>query len=109
MAYSQELAQRITDVLGPQPGLEAKKMFGGMCYLLNGNMAVGVINDHMIVRASKERHAELMARPHTHPFDYTGKAMAGWLTVDSKGLETEEDLADWVQTSLDFARTLPPK
>ena len=109
MAYNQELAERITQVLGPLPGLASKKMFGGMCYLLHGNMLCGVIDDRMIVRLSKEAHAEAMTRPHTHPFDYTGKAMTGWLTVGAEVCQTDEDLADWVQICLDFARTLPPK
>jgi TfoX/Sxy family transcriptional regulator of competence genes len=109
MAYNQEFAQRIRDVLGPLPGLEAKKMFGGMCYLLNGNMLCGVVDQRMIVRLGKERQAEAMTRPHTRPFDYTGKAMSGWLMVDAQGCATEEDLADWVQVCLDYVRGLPPK
>ena len=109
MAYNQELAQRIIDVLGPLSGLEAKKMFGGMCYLLNGNMLCGVVDERMIVRLGKERQAEGMTRPYTRPFDYTGKAMSGWLMVEPDGWQSEEDLADWVQTCLDYVRTLPPK
>lgn len=109
MAYNQELAQRIEEVLGPMPGLVAKKMFGGMCYMLHGNMAMGVVDSRMIVRTSKEKQVGLMTLPHTHPFDYTGKAMAGWLMVDAAELESEEDLADWVQVGLEYVRTLPPK
>jgi TfoX/Sxy family transcriptional regulator of competence genes len=109
MAYNQELAQRITAALGPLPGLEAKKMFGGICYLLNGNMLCGVVDERMIVRLGKTDQAEAMTRPYTRPFDYTGKAMAGWLMVESAGLESEEDMADWVQVCLDYVRTLPPK
>jgi TfoX/Sxy family transcriptional regulator of competence genes len=89
MAYNEELAQRVQAVLGPLPGLEAKKMFGGMCYLLNGNMAVGVVDNRLIVRCNKDRHTEFMARPHTRPFDYTGRPMAGWLMVEAAGLDTE--------------------
>ena len=109
MSYNQEFAQRILDVLGPLPGLDSKKMFGGMCYLLNGNMLCGVIDNRMIVRLNKQSHEEAMTRPHTHPFDYTGKAMSGWLTVDEEGCQSEEDLADWVQVCLEYVRTLPPK
>ena len=109
MAYNEALAQRILEVLGPQPGLEAKKMFGGMCYLLNGNMLCGVVDERMIVRLGKERQAEGMSRPHTRPFDYTDKAMSGWLMVGMEGLETEEDLADWVQVCLEYVRGLPAK
>jgi len=109
MAYNEELAQRILEVLGPLPGLEAKKMFGGMCYLLRGNMLCGVVDERMIVRLGKERQAEGMTHPHTRPFDYTGKAMSGWLMVEPDGWQSEEDLADWVQVCLEFVRTLPAK
>jgi TfoX/Sxy family transcriptional regulator of competence genes len=109
MAYNQELAQRIKEILGPLPGLETKKMFGGMCYLLHGNMLCGVIDERMIVRMGKERQNESMSRPHTRPFDFSGKAMVGWLMVEPDGWQSEEDLADWVQICLDFVRTLPAK
>jgi TfoX/Sxy family transcriptional regulator of competence genes len=109
MAYNQKLAERITNVLGPLPGLEAKKMFGGMCYMLNGNMLCGVVDNRMIVRLGKERQTEAMTQPHTRPFDYTGKAMSGWLMVEEQGCEAEEDLADWVQVCLEYVRPLPPK
>src|SRR5512140_738234 len=109
MAYNQELAQRILSILGPLPGLDSKKMFGGVGYLLNGNMACGVHGERLIVRLDKAVHAEAMARPHTHPFDLTGKPMAGWLMVDPEGCESDEDLADWVWQGVKYARTLPPR
>ncbi len=109
MAYNQVLSQRIADVLGPIEGLEIKKMFGGVCYLLHGNMLCGVVDERMIVRSGKERQAQALEQPHTRPFDYTGKAMAGWLMVEPAGLQDEAELADWVQVCLEFVRTLPPK
>jgi TfoX/Sxy family transcriptional regulator of competence genes len=109
MAYDELLAVRIRAALSDQPGLVEKKMFGGVCFLLNGNMACGVIKDEMIVRVGLEKHDASLSRPHTRPFDFTGKPMAGWVMVSGSGLATEKDLKDWVRLGVDFATTLPPK
>ena len=109
MAYDEGLAQRIRDVLGKQPGLVKKKMFGGIGFMVRGNMACGVHKDALIVRVGPEKHEEAMARPHTKPFDITGRPMKGWVMVTSDGYESDEALEDWVQQGLDFALSLPPK
>jgi hypothetical protein len=109
MAYDLELAGRVRKLLPPGPDLVEKKMFGGVGYLLRGNMACGVHGSSLIVRLAREHHAAAMAEPYTRPFDITGKPMAGWLMVEAEGCASEESLSRWVKTSVDYALSLPPK
>ena len=109
MAYDEGLAERIREVLAEQSGLVEKKMFGGVGFMLHGNMACGVNKDDLIVRVGPERYAEAVVRPHTKPFDMTGRPMKGWVVVTPPGYEDEKDLADWVQEGVKFALSLPPK
>ena len=108
MAYDLNLAERIRSELDGMPFVE-KKMFGGVGYLLNGNMACGVNKDNLIVRVDHEKHATLLKMPHAKPFDLTGKPMKGWLMVEPGGYETPEQLAAWIKEGIGFALTLPPK
>jgi hypothetical protein len=109
MAYNENLAKRIHAAIEGQPGFNAKKMFGGVCYLINGNMACGVVDTRMIVRSGPEGYLDDLNRPHTRPFDYTGKPMRGWLMVDIEGLDTPDALQYWVDRALAYASRLPPK
>ena len=109
MAYDEGLAQRIRDVLGEQPRLVEKKMFGGVGFMIHGNMACGVHKDALIVRVGPEGYEEALAKPHTRPFDMTGRPMKGWVMVTPDGYESDEVLEDWVQQGLDFALSLPAK
>jgi hypothetical protein len=109
MAYDETLAQRIRTILLGRPGLSEQKSFGGIGFLLNGNMACGVIKEDLIVRVGPDRHADLLTKPHARPFDFTGRPMKGWLTVGSAGLTSESDLEVWVRRGLEFAGSLPPK
>ncbi len=109
MAYDDLLAVRIRAILVPSPELEEKKMFGGVGFLVHGNMACGVHKDDLIVRVGPIKHDEAMSRPHTCPFDITGKPMAGWIMVEAEGCATEADLKAWVEQGLVFARSIPTK
>ena len=109
MAYDLELAKRIRAKIAGLPTLEEKKMFGGVGFLLNGNLACGVNKDRMIVRVDPNKHAELLTRAHVHPFDITGKPMKGWLIVEPEGHKTDKQLSAWVKEGVDFALTLPKK
>ena len=109
MAYDEGLTQRIEDVLGDRPDLVAKKMFGGIGFLLRGNMACGVNKDHLVVRVGPDRYEAALAQPHVKEFDITGRSMKGWVIVEPPGYESDEDLQDWVQQGFDFALSLPPK
>jgi TfoX/Sxy family transcriptional regulator of competence genes len=108
MAYNLELANRVTSELNGVPAIE-KKMFGGVGFLLHGNMACGVIGDGLIVRVPPEKHTDLLKRPHVKPFDFSGKPMKGWLVVEAPGYKSAAQLSKWVKESVDFALTLPPK
>jgi TfoX/Sxy family transcriptional regulator of competence genes len=109
MAYDEGLAQRIREMLDKELGLVEKKMFGGVGFMLQGNMACGVQKDKLIVRVGLEASEEALSRPHTLPFDITGRAMKGWVMVNRKGYESDRDLKEWVQQGVDLALTLQPK
>ena len=108
MAYDLKLAKRIRSKLDKFP-FEEKKMFGGVGFLLNGNMACGVNKDNLIVRIDPEKQNTLLKKPHAKPFDLTGKPMTGWLVVEADGIKTDKQLSVWVKEGLEFASTLPPK
>ncbi len=109
MAYDEELADRVRPLLKRRKGFDEKKMFGGIGFLLNGNMCVGVWKQYLIVRLGKDKHEQAMARPFTKEFDITGRVMKGWAMVEPAGLETDDDLREWVREAARFAGALPPK
>ncbi len=108
MAYDTKLAERIRSGLEGLPFVE-KKMFGGVGFLMSGNMACGVNKNDLIVRVDPDEHAQLLKKPHVHPFDMTGRPMKGWLVVDAEGCRTEKQLNAWIKKGIEFASTLPPK
>jgi TfoX/Sxy family transcriptional regulator of competence genes len=111
MAYNQQLATRIEGLLQKidPPGLTSKKMFGGIGYLVHGNMACGVHKQDMMVRTGPDLYETAMGKPHTRVFDMTGKVMTGWVVVDGEGVASDEVLEEWVKMGLAFARSLPAK
>jgi TfoX/Sxy family transcriptional regulator of competence genes len=108
MAYNQKLAERIRFQLDGIPFVE-KKMFGGVGFLLNGNLACGVNKGDLVVRCDPERHNTLLKKPHARPFELTGRPMKGWLLVEPEGCKTEKQLGSWIREGVAFASTLPPK
>jgi TfoX/Sxy family transcriptional regulator of competence genes len=109
MAYDETLADRVRDVLAPRSDLIERKMFGGVAFMIAGNMAVGVIEDDLMVRLDPADAERALAEPHTRPMDFTGRPMKGMLFIDPAGSEADEDLASWVDAGADFAASLPPK
>ena len=109
MAYDEGLATRVRDVLGDRPGLAEKRMFGGLAFLLHGNMACGVRGDDLIVRVAAEVADAAQGEPGTRPFDLTGRPMKGWLLVDAGGDAEDEDLRRWVDRGVAYASSLPAK
>jgi TfoX/Sxy family transcriptional regulator of competence genes len=109
MPYDNGLAQRVREILEEEPGFNEKKMFGGICFLLFGNMVCGIIKDDLIVRVGADNYIAALTLPHTRKFDLTGKALTGWVMVLSRALDSDEELSDWVQKAVKFVRTLPPK
>ena len=108
MGYNLKLAERVRDQLDGMPYVE-KKMFGGVGYLLHGNMACGVIKDDLIVRIDPQEQPALLKKPHVKLFDMTGRPMKGWLVVEPDGIKTAKQLGTWVKLGIEFALTLPPK
>ena len=110
MTYDNELAHRIREQLADEQGVTEKAMFGGLAFLLDGNMAVGISNSgELMVRVGPDASDEALARSHTRIFDMTGRPMKGWILVAVEGLATNRQLAVWVGRGVKFARTLPPK
>jgi hypothetical protein len=109
MAYDEGLATRVREMLGEQPGLAEMKMFGGLAFLVYGNMACGVRGDDLIVRVAAEEANAALGEPGARPFDLTGRPMHGWLLVDADGHAEDDDLRRWVDRGLAYASSLPPK
>jgi len=110
MAFDEKLAARIRTQLGKKKGIVEKKMFGGIAFLLNGNMSCGVHGSEMIVRLAPDETDEALTQKHTRVFDLSGgRPMKGWILVDPAGLKSDKDLAIWVETGVNYAASLPPK
>lgn len=109
MSFDEDLADRVRLALGTRRGLTEKRMFGGLAFLLRGNMCCGVMNRELIVRVSRDQTDEMLAEPHTRAFDFTGRAMSGFVVVRPAGCEDEETLAEWVTRAVAFASGLPAK
>ena len=109
MTENEVLIERIRPLLAGRAGFSEKKMFGGVCFLINGNMCLGTWKGSLIVRLGKEKHEETLARPHTRPANITGRVMTGWALVEPSGIESERDLKTWVGEAAAFAASLPPK
>lgn len=108
MAYDEHLASRIRAALSRAPGVSERKMFGGLAFLRNGLMVVGVLDSSLVARVGKGLHDESLSRAHVRVMDFNGKPMGGYVCVDAAGTATDADLAFWLQRCLDFVATLPP-
>jgi TfoX/Sxy family transcriptional regulator of competence genes len=110
MAYDDELANRIREVVQDEPGLSEKRMFGGLAFLVNGNMAVSASSQGgLLLRIDPTQADSLVDEAHVRRFEMRGREMDGWLRVAVELLETEDELRRWVNHGLDYARSLPPK
>lgn len=109
MPYSESLAARSRDALRDQPGIVEKKMFGGLAFMLNGNMCVGVWTTSLIARVGPEQYEDALQREFAHEFDVTGRPMAGWVLVDAEGVGEDHELAEWIALAIDSVETLPKK
>ena len=109
MAYDEKLAERVRKALKNEKNVSEKKMFGGICVLLNGNMCMGIINDELMLRLGDEGAAAALKEPHVRQMDFTGKPMKSMVYVAPAGFKSDKDLNKWVKTAVDFAKSLPPK
>jgi TfoX/Sxy family transcriptional regulator of competence genes len=110
MAYDEQLAERIRQLIGKQPRLTEKRMFGGLAFLIGGNMSVSVSSKGgLLLRVEPAKTMALAKKPHAAPFVMRGRPMEGWLRVDAEGVRTKKQLQAWVDVSVAFARSLPAK
>lgn len=109
MAYDEGLAHRIREFLPEKDICEEKKMFGGLAFMINGHMSVGVTDYKLMVRTGPDLYDEALSKPNTAKMDFTGKALRGFVYVLPEGIEKDKDLEYWINFSLDFIKTLPPK
>jgi TfoX/Sxy family transcriptional regulator of competence genes len=109
MAYSEQLAERIRDALGGRPGIVERKMFGGVAWMLDGNMACGVIGEDLLVRLAREDAAAALAEEGIGPMQFTGRQMRGFVLVDGGAVAEDGELGRWVDAGADFALSLPSK
>ena len=110
MAYDEELANRVRTAIGAKRTLSERKMFGGICFMLGGNMAAGVLNKDLIVRVAKEDHERFLKEPCARPFDFMkGRTPAGIMFVGANAVSTAAKLKKWVSRGVSYAESLPPK
>jgi TfoX/Sxy family transcriptional regulator of competence genes len=110
MAYDTELAERIRELLAAERGVDEKRMFGGLAFLINGNMSVAASGQGgLLVRVPPEDTEKLLDRAHVSPMVMAGREARGWLRVDSDGVKTKRQLQSWVSRGVNYARNLPPK
>jgi hypothetical protein len=109
MAFNEALAARIRDTLAGQQGMTEKRMFGGIGFLLNGNMCCGVHKEELILRLSAEDADAALSNDEVRPFDITGRPMTGWVLVAPAGTKTDQRLRDWVDRAVAFTSLLAPK
>ncbi len=109
MAYDEGLAERVRILFDGAPDVVEKKMFGGLVFMVAGNMACGIIGDDLLVRVARDDYDSTLTLPFTREMDMTGRPMRGFVVVDAEGLAEDTDLDEWVDRGVDFVQTLPPK
>jgi len=109
MAYDERLAARIRKVLARHKAVHEIKMFGGLCFMVRGNMCCGVHKTRLMVRVGPKRYEKALTQPHARPMDITGHPLKGFVFVGAKGYEADPSLRKWIKQSVDFSLSLPPK
>ena len=109
MAYDEKLAQRIRELVAVHPEVTEKKMFGGLSFIIRGNMFCGVLNDDLVIRTGPEGYEEALAEPDIRPMDFTGRPLKSMVFVGPEGYQSDETLKGWIERGLKFALSLPPK
>lgn len=109
MAYDERLAQRVRSAPECRSGVAERKMFGGLAFMIGGNMCCCVTDRGLMVRVGTDAYAEALAQPHTGEMDMSGRPMRGWAPVAPEGVASDAGLTEWVRRGAEFAATLPPK
>jgi len=109
MAYDEAVAKRVRSTLGKTQDVVEKKMFGGVAFMVRGNMCCGVIDDRLLLRVGPDGYEAAQSRPHVKPMDFTGRPMKGFVYVEPKGFASAGDLKAWIARAMQFALSLPAK
>lgn len=109
MAFDEGLAQRLREQFDDRDDVAEKKMFGGLCFMVRGNMCCGIVKDELMLRVGKDRYDALLERPHAREMDFTKRPMKGFVYVATEGFEDDDDLRGWITEALAFNATLPAK
>jgi TfoX/Sxy family transcriptional regulator of competence genes len=109
MSYDERIADRIRQVLSAESGVVEKRMFGGLTFMVNGNMCCGVVDRDLMVRVGPDQYSESLTQPHTRKMDFTSKPLKGFVFVATDGFRKDEDLGAWITRALNFVKTLPAK
>ena len=109
MAYDEAIADRLRVVLRRRKGVSERRMFGGIAFLINGNMCCGVVDDKIVLRLGEQGAADALTERHTREMDFTGRPLKTMVYVQPTGFRTDADLRAWVGRAVAFTRTLPPK
>jgi TfoX/Sxy family transcriptional regulator of competence genes len=109
MAFDEGLAERLRDLLKQHNNVSEKKMFGGLAFMLDGHMFVGILGDRLMARVGPAGYEDTLRRPHVSEMDFTGKPMKGYVYIAPEGFESDQDLENWVTLCVKFVSTLPPK
>lgn len=109
MAYNEGMAQRIREELREFSDVSEKKMFGGLAFMMRGNMCAGIIGDTLMLRVGPDQYDQALKWPHARKMDFTGKPLTGFVYVDAAGFESDDDLKHWIGTALSYVGNLPSK
>jgi len=109
MAFDERLAERVRSLVARRRGISEKRMFGGIAFLVRGNMSFGIVGNELMVQVGAAQYTKALARRHAREMDFTGRPMKGYVYVAAPGLRRLDALRSWVDIGVQFARTLPPK
>lgn len=109
MTFDEGLAERVRSIFEPIENTVEKKMFGGLCFMVNGHMCCGLTKEDLMVRVGKSNYEKMLKKKYARPMDFTGKPLTGMIYVAPQGISEDQDLKDWIQIGLDFVNTLTPK
>jgi TfoX/Sxy family transcriptional regulator of competence genes len=109
VAYDEGVAQRLREAMQDMHGVSEKKMFGGIAFMVNGNMCAGVVGDTLMLRVGPDNYEAALKQPHVRPMDFTGRPLAGFVYIDPEGFEADADLAGWIDLARQFVEGLPAK
>ena len=109
MPYDEGLAQRLREALADRTDVVEKRMFGGIVFMISGNMCCGVVGEELMARVGPEQYSKALQRPHAREMDFTGKPLKGFIYVGVDGIATDAELEAWIGLCVQFVKTLPPK